>query len=206
MTNRFDRLTALNHDAQLAFPYVTLFDPNENTTLEMARELIEKGAPGLILGLPFSDPCADTLAQAAAAQRALAAGATTEGAFELVARIRALAPELPLALVTYLNPAVAFGFDAFTQKLADVGIDALLMPDLPSSMRLQVPDFDQAAQKAGLILGAFISPQMRGNTLNQLANKTHGLMVTCHPDGKQTLPFGRILTDDVALLCGKTYP
>ena len=203
MTNRFDRYLNVNNHSSIDLPYVTLFDPDKESSYAIARDLIEAGAPGLILGLPFSDPCADTVAQANASQRALRAGATIEGALELIARIRAVALKCPLALVTYLNPAVVYGFDHFTQKIAKAGIDALLLPDLPSSMRLQVPTFDEAAQSAQLILGTYLTPQTSVETREKMLLKTRGFIVTRHSDGAQSLPFGVILTDEIVLFCEK---
>jgi len=110
--------------------YLTLGDPSLDDSLACARAALAAGADVLELGVPFSDPTADGPVIAAAAQRAIRAGATLTAALELARRLRAESAA-PLVLFTYLNPLIAFGEARLPAALAEAGVDAVLVVDLP---------------------------------------------------------------------------
>src|ERR1700730_11234509 len=99
--NYFARLRAERHKGFI--PYICAGDPRLDKTVDLALALEKSGADILELGLPFSDPLADGIVNQLAAQRALAAGATTRGVLDCVRQIRARSP-IPIVLYTYLNP------------------------------------------------------------------------------------------------------
>ncbi|MBV9490588.1 MAG: tryptophan synthase subunit alpha [Verrucomicrobia bacterium] len=132
MRNRIDstfvRLRQAGRSGFMA--YITGGDPDLDTTAAVARELAEAGTDFLEVGIPFSDPLADGLANQLGAQRALAAGVTVRKLLGCVAKIRAAIPT-PIILYTYLNPVFQYGFARFENDAADAGADGLLLLDLP---------------------------------------------------------------------------
>ncbi len=111
-------------------PFLVLGDPDPETSLDLARALVRAGADILEFGFPFSDPPADGPVIQAADTRALAAGTTPELCFELLARLRT-ETDRPFTLLMYWNLILQFGVDAFYRRAAEVGVDAVLVADLP---------------------------------------------------------------------------
>lgn len=107
--------------------YVTCGDGD---TVSIVRELEEAGADAIELGIPFSDPIADGPVIQAAAQRALEKGTNTKRVFEMARAIRERS-EIPLIAFSYLNPVMRYGAEAFARDAKAVGIDSLLLTDLP---------------------------------------------------------------------------
>ena len=125
----FDRL----HVAGRAglFPFVTAGDPDLDFTRELLPRMIEAGADGFEVGVPFSDPLADGPTIQRSSMRSLAGGTRLSGVLEMVGDVRADIPETPLILMTYYNPIVAMGLAAFVRGASQVGADAVIVPDLP---------------------------------------------------------------------------
>jgi tryptophan synthase alpha chain len=109
--------------------YVMAGDPDLATSEAMALACVEGGADLLELGIPFSDPIADGPTIQHAAERALASGTTLAGVLDVARAVRARSA-LPIALMGYLNPILAFGVDRFAAAAARAGVDALIVPDL----------------------------------------------------------------------------
>ena len=110
--------------------YLMAGDPDAETTVALARTLEEAGADALELGMPFSEPQADGPVIQAAAGRALKGGATLGKTLETAARVRE-ATALPLLLMGYLNPLLAYGTERFAREAAESGVSGVLLPDLP---------------------------------------------------------------------------
>ena len=132
MENRIDQcfqaLRAKNEKAFIA--YICAGDPHLKATVDLALTLEKAGTDILELGVPFSDPLADGIVNQLAAQRALEAGATVQGVLDCVREIRRRS-QIPIVLYTYMNPIFQFGFERFHRECADVGVDGLLILDLP---------------------------------------------------------------------------
>lgn len=102
---------------------------------------IERGGAGIIeLGIPFSDPLADGPVIQAAAQRSLEAGTTIKKIFDMVKRTRCNT-QIPLVFMTYYNSILGYGIEAFFQECASVGIDGVIIPDLPHEEQQEVRPF-----------------------------------------------------------------
>lgn len=131
--NRFDRLFAtLKNKKEGAFvPFVTLCDPDFDTSFAIIDTLIKNGADALELGLPFSDPLLDGAVIQAANQRALDAGYSTDACFELLAKVRNAHPDVPIGLLLCANLVFAVGAEVFYQRCQQSGVDAVLIADLP---------------------------------------------------------------------------
>lgn len=176
MTERFENLFArLAQRREGAFvPFVNLCDPDPGTSLAVLETLVASGADALELGIPFSDPCADGPVVEASADRALANGATPARCLDVLRRFRTAHPETPVCLMLYINLVATPGVRRFMQAAADAGADAVLIPDLPTSMREAEPEWDEAAREAGLHLVAIVPPNASDERVARIAGLTSG--------------------------------
>jgi tryptophan synthase alpha chain len=110
--------------------YLCVGDPDADKSIELALACAEEGADILELGCPFSDPSADGIAIARASARALARGGGLDETLRVAKEIRAKSP-IPLVLFGYYNPLFVRGEEAAARAVAQAGIDALLVVDLP---------------------------------------------------------------------------
>ncbi|RZN59257.1 tryptophan synthase subunit alpha [Avibacterium paragallinarum] len=154
--SRFETLFAqLNAKQQGAFvPFVTLCDPDFDRSFEIICTLVDNGADALELGFPFSDPLLDGPVIQAANNRALNAGCSTAESFALLAKVRSKYPEIPISLLLCANLIYAQGLDSFYQRCAEVGVDAVLVADIPL---LAAEPYIRAAKKQG-VQPVFICP------------------------------------------------
>lgn len=133
MTTRIDRrFTALKKEQRPALiTFVMAGDPDFETSLEIVKALPGAGADLIEIGMPFSDPMADGPAIQLAGQRALAGGQTLKKTLKLVGEFRKQDKDTPIVLMGYYNPIYIYGVDAFLKKAASVGVDGLIVVDLP---------------------------------------------------------------------------
>jgi tryptophan synthase alpha chain len=134
--------------------FVTGGDPSIEKTKEFVLEMIRAGADLVEIGIPFSDPIAEGPVIQEANIRALAAGATVEKLFGLVQELRK-ETAVPLVFLTYLNPVFHYGYDAFFKRCGSVGLDGIIIPDLPFEEQAEVKE---AALKHGVDLISLIAP------------------------------------------------
>ncbi|MDR2047359.1 MAG: tryptophan synthase subunit alpha [Clostridiales bacterium] len=134
--------------------FVTGGDPSLEKSYEFILKLVEGGADLVEIGVPFSDPIAEGEVIQRANIRALNAGATVDGIFELVRRVRKVS-DIPLALLTYLNPVFYRGYSEFFSECKSAGVDGVIIPDLPFEERGEVlPD----ANENGVDVISLIAP------------------------------------------------
>ena len=110
--------------------YCTAGYPLLDSTLPVIRALEQNGADLIELGMPYSDPLADGPVIQASGAVALQNGMTIEVLFEQLAALRKQT-DIPLILMGYMNPVLQFGFERFCAEAAAVGVDGLILPDLP---------------------------------------------------------------------------
>ncbi len=110
--------------------YFTAGYPKLNQTVSIIRELENSGADLIEVGMPFSDPLADGPTIQNSSMVALANGMTIDLLFDQLEDIRKEV-SLPLILMGYLNPVMQYGIEAFCKKCKSIGIDGLIIPDLP---------------------------------------------------------------------------
>jgi tryptophan synthase alpha chain len=111
-------------------PFITCGDPDLETTAALVRAMADAGADLIELGIPFSDPTAEGVTIQAANLRALEAGTSTDKIFDLVRDLRRNV-SVPFAFMTYANIIFSYGSDRFISTCAELGIDALILPDVP---------------------------------------------------------------------------
>jgi tryptophan synthase alpha chain len=140
MVNRIDqRFAQLRKDGVCGFmAYITGGDPTPERMVDVAQALSEADVDFLEIGVPFSDPLADGIANQLGAQRALLAGTTVPILLQTISRIRRNV-EFPIILYSYLNPLFQYGFERFERDAASAGADGLLLLDLPPDEAL-LPD------------------------------------------------------------------
>lgn len=164
--------TALNDKKQGAFiPFVIIGDPNAEQSFAIIKTLIDAGADALELGIPFSDPSADGITIQMAALRALKSGINTDICIDILAKVREYAPNIPIGLLLYGNLVFARGIDKFYQDMATVGVDSVLIADLP--MRESKP-FRDAAIKHNIAPIFIAPPNASDDTLREVASHGRG--------------------------------
>lgn len=110
--------------------YLMAGDGGAQATVDAVVALADSGADVIELGFPFSDPIADGPVIQKAAMRAREAGTTLDGVLEIAKAARARV-QVPLVLMGYLNPVLAYGVERFVARCAECGVDGLIIPDLP---------------------------------------------------------------------------
>jgi tryptophan synthase alpha chain len=165
----FDQLKEKNQGAFI--PFVTIGDPNLEQSFEIIKALIDAGTDALELGIPFSDPSADGITIQRAALRALNSGVNTDSCLDVLAKVRAYAPNIPIGLLLYGNLVFARGIDTFYKDMAAVGVDSVLIADLP--LRESAP-FREAALKYGIAPIFIAPPNGSEETLRQVAQYSQG--------------------------------
>jgi tryptophan synthase alpha chain len=113
-------------------PFVEAYDPDRATSLALLTGMAENGADIIEIGVPFTDPMADGPTIQAAGRRALTTGATLPGVLDLVREFRAGNGHTPIVLMGYLNPILSYGVERFCQDAANIGVDGLIVVDLPT--------------------------------------------------------------------------
>jgi tryptophan synthase alpha chain len=168
---RFAALKAENRAAFIA--YVMAGDPDADTTLAILRGLPAAGADLIELGIPFSDPMADGPSIQKAALRALGAGMTLDGVFDLVRRFRAFDATTPVVLMGYLNPVISLGYEPFAARAAAAGVDGLIAVDCPPEEADPLAD---ALDAQGLDLVRLATPTTDDDRLAIVARRTRGFV------------------------------
>lgn len=151
--------------------FVTGGDPDMETTEKLIPKMAEAGADVIEIGIPFSDPIAEGVVIQEADVRALQAGTTTDKLFEMVVRIRKKT-QVPLVFMTYMNPIYTYGTERFMERCAQVGIDGVIIPDVPFEEKEEV---SKACQKAGVKLISMIAPTSK-ERIHMIAREAEGFL------------------------------
>jgi tryptophan synthase alpha chain len=168
---RFAAIAAQRRAALVTF--VTAGDPDYATSLAILRALPAAGADVIELGMPFTDPMADGPAIQASSLRALKAGQNMKRTLALVGEFRAADAATPVVLMGYYNPIYVHGVDAFLRDAREVGVDGLIVVDLP-------PEEDEElclpALKAGLNFIRLAAPTTDDKRLPAVLANTSGFV------------------------------
>lgn len=111
-------------------PFITCGDPDFETTQKIIESAVNNGAGMIVLGIPFSDPTAEGPVIQKSNIRALEAGVTTDKIFDFIENIRK-SIKVPFVFKTYANVVFSYDADKFISKCSEIGVDALIVPDLP---------------------------------------------------------------------------
>lgn len=152
-------------------PFFTCGDPDLETTERLVREAAKQGADLIELGIPFSDPTAEGPVIQGANIRALAGGVTTDQIFGLVERLRRDVT-IPLVFMTYANVIFSYGAQRFLSTCQEVGIDGVILPDLPFEEK---GEFQPLCRQYGVALISLIAPTSR-QRVAMIAREAEGFL------------------------------
>lgn len=152
-------------------PFLTCGDPSLEVTEQLIYAMEEAGADLIELGIPFSDPTAEGPVIQAANVRALSGGVTTDKIFDMVKRLRQNT-KISMVFMTYANVVFSYGTERFIQKAASLGMDGLILPDVPFEEK---EEFDSVCKKYGLDLISLIAPTSH-ERITQIAKEAEGFV------------------------------
>ena len=151
--------------------FITAGDPSLDKTEEFILEMEKAGAALVEIGIPFSDPIAEGPVIQEANLRALSAGCTTDKIFDMVAKLRKKT-QIPLAFMAYANSLYKYGYDRFCKRCAEVGIDGLIIPDMPFEEKGELQEF---TGKYDLKLISLIAPTSQ-ERIQMIAKEAEGFL------------------------------
>ena len=158
-------------DGKAFIPFITCGDPDMETTAAVVRAAAENGADLIELGIPFSDPTAEGPVIQGANIRALQAGTTTDRVFDLVRELRKDVT-VPMVFMTYANVVFSYGAELFISTCSKIGIDGLILPDLPFEEK---EEFLPLCQQYGVDLISLIAPTSE-NRIAMIAREAEGFI------------------------------
>lgn len=163
----------LQEKGKLLSIYFTAGYPDMEDTVPIIEKLQENGVDMIEIGLPFSDPLADGPTIQESSTKALKNGMTTAKLFEQLKDIREKI-HIPLIIMGYFNPMMQFGVEAFCKKCAEIGIDGLIIPDLPVDIYHE--EYQSLFEKYGLINAFLITPQTSDERINYIDSVSNGFI------------------------------
>jgi tryptophan synthase alpha chain len=153
--------------------YLTVGYPDLESTLRLVPALAAGGAAMVELGVPFSDPLADGATIQRASHHALAQGVTVGVCLDVVSRLRRGGLTIPLVLMGYYNPILAYGVEEFVRDAADAGADGLIVVDLPPEEALPV---QSACAGRGMNLIYLLAPTSSDERIALVAGRASGFV------------------------------
>lgn len=159
------------HNKKAFIPFITCGDPDLETTGKIVREMEKSGADLIELGIPFSDPTAEGPVIQGANIRALTGGVTTEKIFAFVRELRQDV-KIPMVFMTYANVVYSYGTEKFAAACAEVGIDGLILPDVPFEEK---EEFAGVCSQYGLDFISLIAPTSR-DRIAMIAKEAKGFL------------------------------
>jgi tryptophan synthase alpha chain len=176
--NRIDYLFQTKKERILSI-YVTAGFPNLEDTLPVMEAIQASGADIIEIGLPYSDPIADGPTIQESNTIALENGMSIRKLFSQLLGFRAQI-HLPVVLMGYLNPIIQYGVEEFCKKCKEVGVDGLILPDLP--LQQYVEEYQEIFEKYGLFNTFLISPQTSEKRIREIDQYSSGFiyMVSSH--------------------------
>jgi tryptophan synthase alpha chain len=161
--NRINR--ALAQDKKLISIYFTAGYPQLEDTTEVIKRLTNSGADVIEIGLPYSDPLADGPVIQKSSEQALRNGMSTKKLFQQLEGIRDHV-EIPLIVMGYFNAMLQFGVEDFCKECEAIGIDGIIMPDLP--IDIFEMDYKELFEAHGLKFVPLITPETSPNRINTI--------------------------------------
>lgn len=163
----------LKEEGKLLSIYFTAGYPELEDTVPIIRELERSGVDMIEIGLPFSDPLADGPTIQESSTAALRNGMSTELLFEQLRGIRQTV-SIPLIIMGYFNPVLQYGVEEFCSQCAEIGIDGLILPDLP--LDVYQDDYEAVFKKYGLLNMFLITPQTSDERIRQIDQASEGFI------------------------------
>jgi tryptophan synthase alpha chain len=173
-----DRIEAAFKHKPIFMPYFPVGYPALETSVDVIEALAKNGADLIEVGLSFSDPLADGPVIQKATQTALEKGITVRKSLKAVAELRRRGVTIPLVMMGYYNPLLAFGLDKFLQETRSAGVDGFIIPDLPPE---EAEEFMAAAAApsspgAGLPLITMLAPTTPSDRMEMIVSRAQGFI------------------------------
>ncbi len=172
-----NRIDAAFEHKPIFMPYFPVGYPSLETSLDVIEALAKNGADLIEVGLSFSDPLADGPVIQKATQIALEKGITVKKSLQAVAELRGRGVTVPLVMMGYYNPILAFGLDEFFEQARSAGVDGFIIPDLPPE---EAGEFRHAATPAsthaGLPLISMVAPTTPPDRMEMISRQSQGFI------------------------------
>jgi tryptophan synthase alpha chain len=184
-------------------PFVTVGDPDLETSFEIVLKLADLGADVIELGVPFSDPMADGATIQRSSMRALRNGINLASVLDIARRVRERAPT-PLLLFSYLNPLLRYGLPKLCRDAVAAGVDGVLITDVVDNEAFEISNM---LEDHGLDLISLIAPTTTDERLQKIADLSRGFLYAVSragvtgardgmsPDAERLVGRARRLTD-----------
>jgi tryptophan synthase alpha chain len=168
-----DRLAGLKKIRKKALViFATAGFPAGDSTVEVVMSLAEAGVDIIELGMPFSDPIADGPVIQASSASALRNGITLEGILGAVSKVRTTS-QIPLVLMGYLNPIMAYGTEKFFRDAAGAGVDGVILPEIPLE---EAPRFSDLLRNNGLAQILLVTPTTPDGRMQAIDSASSGFV------------------------------
>ena len=169
--NRINKV--FNKKKNLLSIYFTAGFPDINDTLKIIKELDKSQVDMIEIGLPFSDPLADGPTIQKSSEKALSNGMTTNILFDQLKDLRKIS-DIPVVIMGYFNPILQYGIEKFCSNCKDVGIDGLIIPDLPPDIFKK--NYKIIFEKYKLNMMFLITPQISNERINLIDDLSKGFI------------------------------
>ncbi|MED3572246.1 tryptophan synthase subunit alpha [Cytobacillus praedii] len=172
--NRIEKvMRGIKENKEKAFiPYIMAGDGGLGALQQRIIFLEETGATAIEIGIPFSDPVADGPVIQAAGIRALQEGTTLKAVIQTIAGVRPIV-HVPLIIMTYMNPIIAYGIEKFIEYSCHAGIDGLILPDLPIEEETMVTSL---AEKFGIEIIRLVTLTSPLERIREISSKGKGFI------------------------------
>jgi len=173
---KFELIKQKNEKAMI--PFITAGDPDLETTADLVLAMEQAGADIIELGIPYSDPLADGVIIQQSSIRALKNGAKIAKIMDTVKDIREKS-QIPLVYLVYYNSVFKYGMEKFIKECSDVGVDGIIIPDLPIEERKDILDI---ADKYGIYLIPLVAPTSK-ERIKKITNNGKGFVYCVSTNG-----------------------
>ncbi|MBS4193017.1 tryptophan synthase subunit alpha [Bacillus sp. FJAT-49705] len=168
-----------NNNGKAFVPYIMAGDGGLQTLPERITFLEKAGATAIEIGIPFSDPVADGPVIQQAGLRALENDTTLKAVIQTIGEIRPIV-HIPLIIMTYMNPILAYGIPKFIEDSFRAGVDGLILPDLPVEEEDVIAGH---ADKAGIEIIRLVSLTSPLERIHKIANRGNGFLYAVTVNG-----------------------
>ncbi len=172
MANRLNELFKIKNKNILSI-YFTAGYPNLGDTMPTLESLQSSGVDFVEIGMPFSDPLADGPVIQASSMAAIHNGMTIPVLFEQIKNVRK-SIHIPLILMGYINPVMQYGIENFARKASEIGIDGVILPDLP--LQEYLDEYKSIFEKYNLKNIFLITPQTSDDRIRMIDQNTDGFI------------------------------
>lgn len=176
-----EKFRELKEKAEGAYmPHIYYGDPSPEFSRKEIKILAENGADLIEFGIPFSDPTADGPVFQEACERALENGTTPESCLKGIEKLREDGLDVPIILTTYYNILHTYGPENFLERLSEVGVQGIIVPNLPLE---EAGPLIELAGKLGINVILQVTPNTSENRLKKIANSSSGFLYVVNVEG-----------------------